>query len=81
MRVDIEVDKFVSVAGGQWADESGSVDEYWVQFEGLDLSMGSAVLKKFAVKALNHLMVNGHKFEFGFTDVGQKEITGCHQER
>ena len=74
MRVDIEVDKFVSVAGGQFTDESGSVDEYYVQFDGLDLSMNSITLKKFAVEAMNHLMVNGHEFEFGFTDMGQREI-------
>ena len=79
MRIDIELDKYMNIAGGQFCDEAGCVDEYYVQFEDANLEMCSKNLKKMAVDAINHLMVNGHSFDFCFTDMGQKEITANMQ--
>ena len=75
MRIDMELEKYINIAGGQFCDAAGSVDEYYIQFEDVDLEIDSENLKKMAVDAINHLMVNGHSFDFCFTDMGQKEIT------
>lgn len=75
MRIDMELDNYINIAGGQFCDDSGCIDEYYIQFEAVNLEMDSENLKRIAVDAINHLMVNGHSFDFFFTDIGQKEIT------
>ena len=74
MRIDMELDGYLNIAGGQFCDEAGCVDEYYIQFEEVNLELDSNSLKKLAVDAINHLMDHGHNFEFVFTDMGQKEI-------
>lgn len=74
MRLHIEIDKYMNIAGGQFWDHDYEYDEYTVQFEDADIEMDSATLKKMVIDAVNHLMVNGHSFEFCYTDMGQKEI-------
>ena len=74
MRIDMELDGYMNISGGQFCDEVGCVDEYYIQFKDVNLEMDSDNLKKLAVDAINHLMVNGHTFEFGFTDMGHKEL-------
>jgi len=75
MRIDMELDGYMNIAGGQCYDEAGSIDEYYIQFKNATFEMDSENLKKMAVDAINHLMVNGHSFEFCFPGMGQKEIT------
>lgn len=72
--ITLEPREYNNIAGGEFSDEAGVTDEYYLQFNGLDISIDSENLKRIAVDAINHLMVNGHKFSFGFTDMGQKEI-------
>jgi hypothetical protein len=74
MRIDLEVDGFSDVAGGQFTDECGTVNKYYIQFKDVFITMNSEDLKKMAVAAINHLMVNDHEFEFRFTNFGQKEV-------
>ena len=74
MRLTIELDKYITIAGGQFCDEAGCVDEYYLKFKDADIEMNSETLKKMAVDAINHLIVNGHRFDFCFTDIGEKKL-------
>ena len=76
MHVDIEteIDDYKNIYGGTFFDKSGSFDQFFIEFEGCCLMMKSKDLKRMAVDAINHLMVNGHDFEFDFSDTGQKQL-------
>lgn len=74
MRIDIGDVEYVNIAGGEFVDEAGAFDEYYLQFGELSIEMDSENLRRLAVDCINHLMVNGHKFDFCCTEMGQKEI-------
>lgn len=76
MNVHVEIDEgFANISGGEYEDKWGGMDEYTLQFkDGLDVEMCSSDLKKLAVEAINHLIINGHRFEFGCSDMGKPKL-------
>ena len=75
--MDMDGERFVSTYGGCFTNDCGTVDDYGFSFSG-DVSVdgiSGVEFSRLAVEAINHLMNNGHDFEFGFDKLsGQKEL-------
>jgi len=76
MRVDIDIEgqAFRESHGGCFTDECGTVDDFGIVFGDVSISGIKTVdLAKMAVEVVNHLIINGVEFEFGFCKLtGQK---------
>ena len=64
--IDLDGDyKFEQTFGGEMEDDLGRIDDYGFQLGSLTVSgLVGAEFAQFVCSAMNHLMLNGHRFEF-----------------
>lgn len=64
---------FINVCGGEYVfDDNYNLAEYGIQIGDLFISeMTPEEYKRLAIAMVNHLGVNGHRFELGFHQDGQ----------
>jgi len=62
---NIELDHYISTYGGEYTDRDIEWDEYGIQIGDLSISdIPASAMKILAITMVNHLMLNGHDFEF-----------------